>query len=510
MRSAGLLVLLVLAFAAQTANWDRIFAGGGIYFVDADCYSRMTRVREVVAHPFTRISHHEFENYPDGADPHTTAPFDHLVALLAVLIAPFTANPIDSAGAWISPLLGLAAVLFLWWWSRRENLPFAFAGLLLIAISPIIAQAFKLGRPDHQSLTLFLLAAGIAAEISLWRNPSKAWAVFWGIAWGLALWVTLYEPLVLLLLLLVARPILLRKAAITKTWALAFGIAAGIFLISILLDGWRIHPQNPIVTEYFPRWSRQIGELSHLPPLSGQFPGWMGWLLPVLPLLLGWNFWKKQDRPAGLLLILLAATYGLAIWQLRWACYMALAAALALPFALTAIRSHTLAWTLFALSLLPIAAQWATLLHPGPQAKAAHDEMRTDYQLLRQAATALISPDKTPILAPWWLSPPLTYWSGQPCIAGSSHQSLPGIVDSSRFYLETEPQAAREILKKHAVQYVVAYEPDRVLGAASALLGRPPRADALGFILYREPHQAPPFLRLVYANAFFKIFEVTD
>jgi hypothetical protein len=128
--------------------------------------------------------------------------------------------------------------------------------------------------------------------------------------------------------------------------------------------------------------------------------------------------------------------------------------------------------------------------------------------LLRETAMALVSGERTGILAPWWLSPPLAYWSGQPCIAGSSHESLPGTVDTARFYLATNADEAREILTRRKASYVVAYEPSRVLGTSSLLLDEPASRNSLGAILYDTPVLAPPCLAVVYSNPYFKVYEV--
>ena len=92
---------------------------GHVYFTDADCYARMTRVRICAEHPGTVVRHHDFENFPAGTSPHTTAPLDYLILLLALVLKPFTAQPIDVAGAFVAPLLAVGCSWFLWWWSRR-------------------------------------------------------------------------------------------------------------------------------------------------------------------------------------------------------------------------------------------------------------------------------------------------------------------------------------------------------------------------------------------------------
>lgn len=508
LRAVWLFFLAGLMLATTTYRRDDTFVNGSVYFVDADCYARMTRVEQVVQHPFHSIRSHDFENFPQGIQTHTTAPLDWLIALLAAVFVPFAAHALDMAGAWISPLLGLATLITLWVWSTRLRLPFRHAMLFLLAVSPILTQAFRLGRPDHQSLLLFLIAGGLAAEWTLWSRPGRLAAVAWGVSWGIALWTSLYEPLIIFILLLPLRIGFLRKAAFSRTWGLAWGVALGIFGLSIAFDGWRADMPSPEIREYFANWSRTIGELGHLPPLSPQFTGWLTWLAPALPFLLIWRYVQTRDSRILAILALLIATYALTCWQIRWGCYLALVTAMTLPFALPAIPSRIAASTLFVICLYPVAQQWDAMLHPDETAQAARADQTLDNIRLHDVARALISSDRTGILAPWWLSPAIAYWSGQPCVAGSSHESLPGIVDTARFYMSTDPDLARQILAARRVSYVIAYEPDRILQTSSALLGQPIPTRSMAETLYLAPQSAPPFLSLVYSNPYFRVYAV--
>ena len=187
-----------LILLPRCANYEDVFVGGKIYFNDADCYSRMTRARMVAQHPGAIVRQHHFENYPAGVTPHTTAPLDYLIVGLSWVLSAFTAQPLDLAGAIISPLLALAGGWFLWWWSRRFAGPGRAAVLLLYALSAILVHGTALGRPDHQSLLIVALLVALAAEWTLEEKPSRGWSVVSGLSWGLALWVSLYEPLILL------------------------------------------------------------------------------------------------------------------------------------------------------------------------------------------------------------------------------------------------------------------------------------------------------------------------
>ena len=124
----GLLLLLLLTFLARCHNRDQIFHDGGVYFVDGDCYSRMTRAKMVTEGQWI-IRHHDFENWPQGVMPHTTAPMDWLIVGLKSVVdvvlkivdsrgvSILRGQSLDVAGALVSPLLGVATAAWLWWCS---------------------------------------------------------------------------------------------------------------------------------------------------------------------------------------------------------------------------------------------------------------------------------------------------------------------------------------------------------------------------------------------------------
>jgi hypothetical protein len=514
LRGAGLAMWLALALAGYSWNWRQVFVGGETYFADPDCYARMTRVQQFIAAPWKPVRFHDFENAPVGTTPHTTAPLDlllvalcggfHLVQRIAGVPSP--SPPLDLAGAFVSPLLGLALVAFLWWWGRKLALPYRNAMLVIAAVSPILVHGFQLGRPDHQSLIMLLVGAALATEISLWREPSRSSELLSAALWALALWTSFFEPLVLLGATALMRLAVLGRNAIPSRDALL--VFALLLLSAILFDGWRIRTPSIEERTYFFRWALNIGELRQatLPELFR----WTGWLLIASPLLLLWRFGKQRDRACAALALFLLLLTGLSLWHMRWGYFLAIGFALSLPFALAAIPSKPVVWLVFAISLWPMAAEWERQLFPDEEAKVAREEDRQDAFLLRQTSHALISPQRTIILAPWWLSPALTYWSGQHSVGGSSHQSLPGTVDTARFYLSKTSEEAREILSRRSVNYVIAYEPSRVVSNSAQILGTPAPEKPLGEILYEHPYAAPDFLGLVYENRYFKIFEVRN
>src|SRR2546428_9807963 len=171
-----LVILSALILAARCANYQDVFVAGNVYFTDADCYARMTRVRMCEKNPGLIIRHHEFENFPRGTTPHTTAPLDYLILALALTLRAFSTHALDLSGAIISPLLGLIGGWFLWWWSRLMQFRFRVAMLLLYAISPILVHGTELGRPDHQSLLMLLVMIVVCAEWRLQTVISTKWS----------------------------------------------------------------------------------------------------------------------------------------------------------------------------------------------------------------------------------------------------------------------------------------------------------------------------------------------
>ena len=183
-------ILSALVLGTRCANYQDVFVAGNVYFIDADCYARMTRVRMCEKNPGLVVRHHNFENFPQGTTPHTTAPLDYLILALAITLKPFTAHGIDLAGALISPMFALLGGWFLWWWAWRMKFRYRWMMLSLYAISPILVHGTELGRPDHQSLVLLLVTIAICAEWSLRSESAPGWSTLSGIAWGLAIWVS--------------------------------------------------------------------------------------------------------------------------------------------------------------------------------------------------------------------------------------------------------------------------------------------------------------------------------
>jgi hypothetical protein len=508
--------LSALILATRCANYQDVFVAGNVYFADADCYARMTRAQMVKEKPGLIIRHHAFENFPEGTTSHTTTPLDYLIVALSLFLNPFTAHALDLAGAFVSPLLALLGAWFLWWWSRRMKFRYRWVMLILYAISPILVHGTELGRPDHQSLLILLIAiaicAGWSSQTLQAANMASAWWLMSAAAWALAIWVSAYEPLVLFLIVMATALVLNRRAVFVRDRRAGWILFAAIIAIAFAIE--RRVPSFAILesTGHFNNWARTIGELAHVSPTNPVWLNWCGYLLFVAPVLMWTTFrTSKSGAPGGRPLpiyVLLVTTYLFTVWQARWGYFFVLIFALALPALLAPIKSSAAVWIAFVLSTFPILRDWDERLWPNEAQLANRVERRIESAQIRDLSLRLRSPEVHPFLAPWWLSPSIAYWSGQPGVAGSSHESLNGIEDSARFFLSENLQEARAILEKRHVTWVFAYDSDRVAQNSAAILNEPIPRESLCRVLDRTPSQAPKFLVFSAQTSACKLYQV--
>jgi hypothetical protein len=477
-----LTIVIVLVTITRCANYADVFVAGQINFLDPDCYARMTRARICFAHPGTVVRHHDFENYPIGTSPHTTAPLDYCIVAVAAVLSSLTRNALDLAGAVISPLIAIALGIFLCFWTRAMRLPFRWGILLLYLLSPILAHGFALGRPDHQSLVLALVAVALCAEWTLAERVSQLWSLVSGLSWGLALWVSPYEPVILfaLLLSLRARHIFAHDR---KVGWIAFG--AVIALTLLIERRIPLSPDSATINE-LENWSATIGELAHVPITSTLWFQWCGWLLILTPIL-GWATWRNPTR---FMTAFLFVTFLFTLWQARWGYFFTLFFALCLPEILRALRNPFLAWAAFAVGLFPIAQAWDRTFSEDEAIRRV--ENRLELIELRTVAHELDGP----FIAPWWFSPALTYWSGEPGVAGSSHESIGGIIESAKFFAAENTAEAMDICLRRHAKWVVSYDAGRIAENTARILKVPISSRAMAYVLDRNASSAPSFLQL--------------
>ncbi|NJL19339.1 MAG: hypothetical protein HC901_03450 [Bdellovibrionaceae bacterium] len=150
----------------------------------------------------------------------------------------------------------------------------------------------------------------------------------------------------------------------------------------------------------------------------------------------------------------------LAAWQFRWMPYAALllAAAAAPPLASLTYRSFQHAAIALALWLLAGLGYELAHQHP-PHTQAALHEI------------AGVIDGGGVILAPWWQSAQLLYETGCPVVGTSAHTGWNGIVDTCRFYAGADFPAARGMLDRLGVRWIVIWNPEELIPLSRRILG---------------------------------------
>ena len=153
--------------------------------------------------------------------------------------------------------------------------------------------------------------------------------------------------------------------------------------------------------------------------------------------------------------------------------------------------------------MLPLCWSWGSIVNPSAHKREQQVQTRLMQQECRRMAEQMQSNECLPFLAGWSDSPQIAYWSKQPGVAGSSHQSLGGIVDASRFFLAAGAEEGAAILRKRQIRWVVIEElpvPTALPGQfsllwnAARLLGVPIANEPLGWTLAKATRALPSYL----------------
>lgn len=498
MRSLWLLLpIALIGLVMRFHNLTEVLVNGRVYFLDGDCYSRMARA-QMVARDFGTVVHFQrFENWPEGVASHATAPMDYAVVTLDKVLrvvwpqsgrlGALAGETLDLAGALISPMLGvlLCVCAGVWAQSLRDEKGAVLSGWwlvpLLIAVSPPLVHATVFGRPDHQSLIVVLVGLALMGERRLLEAGGRVSNIVTGVLWGGALWVSLFEPLILLLGASVAGALFGGRFWARRErafWAGAIGLMVA---VAWLVEGKLGGLPGAAFGDSLLRWGRTIGELRAVGSLNAAVV-WCGALVLFAPLV--WFIaWRRETgaRRSALLaqVTVFVGILVLALWQVRWGVYAALCFAFAIPWMLGYVRSSWLGGLVGVLCLWPVFVEWERLWFPDAKEVEWRHMERSERINARLAAERMKSADVLPFIAPWWLSPALSYWSGQPAVAGSGHEGIAGIVDSARFYLSEDMAEAREILERRGVRVVVAADPYRARLNSTEILGVEPRSKPL-------------------------------
>lgn len=494
-RSASLFLFIVVALAAiLIGGWLRTAyapewwpqptkLGLRPFPVEADCYSQLARVRRILDGEGLVQNHFTVENWPQGLIPSTTAPFDYAILALYAPLAPFTHYPLDWAGALVSPVLWLALVAF-WIFFRSRMFHRVARGALLVGLAfiPALIWATAFGRPRHQSLILGLMAVVLTAEYERWeKDAARGWHIAAGILWGLLCWTSLYEPL-LVIIVLVAFNLIVRRRE-TAPFGISFGI---VMLLALIVEGVHVFIPPPEARFALTNWLQFIAEMRGMTfhqffnaiTFSGS-PETSLWstcsflFLLAIPWM-AYRLWRERnlcDRFMMGLAILLAT---LAFHQSRWLPYASLAE---LFIVARYFQIKPFVWPRLLLAVIfCVNAVLANYIQVGAGKAAPPNQPSLE---LSQLAHSIDQPGG--ILAPWWISPGLLYFSGQPIVSGSSHCGISGIVASAEFFATTSWTDADTILQKRKVRWIVVWDEPKyqypLLASSQEILGQPVSTD---------------------------------
>lgn len=467
-------VTAVLAFLLRLTYLPASLYQGVPYFLDSDCYTRMFRVQKLLNEGEWIQSQHLFENFPIGIIPHTTSLLDWIIGFSALIGNPFAGElSIDWAGALVGPVIAIGWMVSVF--LLTQDKPFISRVFLLSGciLSPTIVWANSFGRPDHQLLVFPLITLALLMEERRWnvqKNPSidlpsplgypLKWIITSGVLWGAAMWVSLFEPLILFIITLSTNLVVRRQEQ--PLW---IGSALGLFALTVIIEGFRFSGMAQIFSPEANLWLKTIGELESSPSLI-----WLV-LLGPLSLALPWLLWKNRSDFKGnplnnLVLTLICVTLFLGLNQVRWQHFTAFMLVWGLAQWLPALpkldslnaakfrKAPLLLLFLWTINFTPMLG-WNlfTFLTVKPPLELAE---------IRYFSTAIIKADKSyppSVIAPWWQSPAILYYSGAPIVASSSHQSIEGIRDTALIFTSKSYPEAKEILQDRRAGWIVLWKP---------------------------------------------------
>jgi len=454
------------------------------YMVEADAYTRLIRVQNILDGKGLIQSFHPHENYPTGITPSTTLPFDLVILAIYPVMQAWSSEPLDWAGA-VSAYLCFPVILaLLYFWSGRMEWRWEARALLLAgaAVTPGFMWATPFGRPDHQALLLLLFTGGLTAELIRWqpdRKDAGLWAGLGGACWGFALWTSLFEPLILFPLILITNLIARRREQ--HHFLIAF---FAVLVVAFLVEGSHLRDivwgavgiiDDEQTRAALGRWSDSINELRPLFDSFEKVTVNMGALIWLIPVTIGCLYRNKGLRVEHHLLVGLALLLTLcALFQTRWFYYATLGLLLLNALWMHREKVAYLRYGILALIAVSWIYSWSEMFDQ--RRSAAEEEAKAGvkpvfYQIKKLAELAK-EKDSGSVIGPYWLSPAFSYYSGRPMVASSSHLTIEGILDTSIFYSTPSWITANKIADDREAGWVIAFEPAATQKVSEMVTGK--------------------------------------
>ncbi|MGF1655365.1 MAG: hypothetical protein ACFCU3_00135 [Verrucomicrobiales bacterium] len=519
-----------LSFWLRTFPYEQVFLNNTVAYADGDCYLWLQRAQASREHFGRGLHQHSFENHPEGTSPHTTLVFDHVLVVFDWMLGGFAPEQYDRlawSAAWVGPVLQsfflmlLTAALLRWGW------PGSWLWPVLLAVSPPVVWTGVLGRPDHQALLvslLFAVGAIRVAKLSVVRRQAW-WGGLEGAVWGVLIWTSLLEPVlsgaILALGWFLGRKIFKFKGEKQKHWWVAWLVAGLVLLVALQREGVRL--TLPGSDPWFAIWARQLGELQPSSLLG--FLVALGYLpLLVLTVLIAARWLGRPEhlrQSSALLWLLSSLCLGcvlliLAWQQQRWMPYAVVWLAPALSWGLGRLAGSRWQVGVVAAALLclwPMGKEWYGLKRPSLERESRMAWQAYQHQELAAVARALrdqTSDGDLPrgLMTPFWWAPAWAWHTGKPAVAGTSHQSLSGIVDSLRFFASEDEAEAAEYLFARQVRWVIVGLDQEMVQSSEAFFEQTLSEHAMARILWNKPQILPIFLMTVHQGQAWRVYEV--
>ena len=136
-------------------------------------------------------------------------------------------------------------------------------------------------------------------------------------------------------------------------------------------------------------------------------------------------------------------------------------------------------------SLWPIARWWEGWIFPAESRISEAMEYREEMGQLRRIATGIRGGEVQPFLAPWYLSPAVSYWSDQPSVSQFTCLGGEGLDFATGFFASDDVAEKCDALIAMGVRWIICDAPDRF----------DRNARALGFLVHPSDEPAIRTLR---------------
>lgn len=486
----------VLAFAARLKFAKASLVEGIPYFLEPECYVRLIRARTFLEDGSWFQRFHAFENFPEGIVSSLTSGPDWVIAVAAVFFSGDQEASLAWAGWWAGPLCGAIFTVLLVILSRPLPPHYKWGRHLFLAtfaIAPVLAWTGAAGRPGEAMLVSGLFALALLFELRRWHESSVFTPIAAGICWGGLLWISLWEAGLMLIALSLFN---LSFRGKERWWT-----PAGATTIGIILWSLERFPTHGAMLVSGPEAARWMQMLPSVQPTPTGFWWSAGLGLPLVAAFFLKNRPQEVPPSAGVWMGLTAACLLLSVWQLRWFPFLVTLGGFLILVAWPQLGRNWKVAT-FALQILPLiiwnGIEWNRLQPMKPS------------RALSLALQAI--PAGGAILAPPQHTGQVLFETGQPVVAGPSPQSLPGILDTSRFFSTEDFRLAAEILEKRKVEWILLTRPEPLIAQSAHLIGKDATrlSNNRQLVTWRlwDYKALPEAYQIRYASQQFKIYQI--